>query len=167
MRTTLAQITNRIAAVCPIHGVSYDSDGQGVAIQFADGLSEDQIKAANRIVSTYDPNAPTSDDINAERDRRLASFTFNGKRFDLTGSETKISGAGTLALASVMTGAAWDANFAWISADNVTVPMDAQTMLDFAKAAADWTARHIHAARAMKNMDKIPADYASDSRWPS
>ena len=64
-----------------------------------------------------------------------------------------------------MTGVGWDENFTWVAADNTTVKMDAQTTLNFGKAAADWKARHIRAARALKDMSPIPADYASDSRW--
>jgi hypothetical protein len=116
--------------------------------------------------------------VNAERDRRLMSFPFSGKTFDFCdnrGSDINIAGAGTLALAAIITGAQpgnlrWaDANvdFTWVAADNSSVTMDAQTCLNFAKQAADWKARHIRKARALKDMSPIPADYASDSRWTS
>lgn len=72
MSNTLAQLTDRIAAVCPIHGLSFDSNGAGLGIAFADGATEEQIRAANQIASTYDPNAPTVDQVVAERERRLA-----------------------------------------------------------------------------------------------
>lgn len=109
-----------------------------------------------------------SDNVNAERDRRLRRFTFEGRKFDFCdgrGSDQNIAGAATLALAAVLTGVGWDENFTWVAADNTTVPMDAQTCLNFGKAAADWKARHIRAARALKDMSPIPADFADDSRW--
>ncbi len=106
--------------------------------------------------------------VNAERDRRLRRFTFDGREYDFCdgrGSDQNIAGAATLALAAVLTGVGWDENFTWIAADNTTVPMDAQTCLNFSKAAADWKARHIRAARALKDMSPIPADFADDSLW--
>ena len=106
--------------------------------------------------------------VNAERDRRLRRFTFDGREFDFCdgrGSDQNIAGAATLALAAVLTGVGWDENFTWVAADNTTVPMTAQTCLNFGKAAADWKARHIRAARSLKDMSPIPADFADDSRW--
>ena len=121
--------------------------------------------------------APTSDDVNKERDRRLRQFVFGGVVYDFVddkGSAENISGAATLALAAIISGASsgnyrWaDANqdFVWIAADNSAVRMDATTCLDFGKHAADWKARHIYAARTLKNLGTIPADYAADARWP-
>lgn len=74
----LATLTDRVAAVCPINGLSHDGDGRGIGIQFADGVTDEQIKAANLIISTYDPNAPTPDEIATERNRRLGlGFDYN------------------------------------------------------------------------------------------
>jgi len=99
----------------------------------------------------------------------LRRFTFEGREFDFCdgkGSDQNIAGAATLALAAVLTGGVgWDENFTWVAADNTTVPMTAQTCLNFGKTAADWKARHIRAARALKDMRPIPADFADDSRW--
>lgn len=124
---------------------------------------------ANGVFSDPTPRPPpSSKDINAERDRRLRRFTFDGREFDFCdgkGSDQNIAGAATLALAAVLTGVGWDENFTWVAADNTTVPMTAQTCLNFGKAAADWKARHIRAARALKDMSPIPADFADDSRW--
>ena len=114
--------------------------------------------------------------VNAERDRRIQSFPFSGKTFDFCdgrGSDINIAGAGTLALAAIMAGAqpgnlrwADPANdFSWVAADNSTVTMDAHTTLNFAKAAADWKARHIRRARVLKDASPIPANYADDAQW--
>lgn len=114
--------------------------------------------------------------VNAERDRRLKTFTFSGRVFDFDAESTvNIAGAGTLALAAIINGAKpgnlrWanpDRDFMWISADNFSVSMDAQTCFAFAQAAAQWKSGHIHAARLIKDMTKIPSDYAANARWPS
>lgn len=114
--------------------------------------------------------------VNAERDRRLGRFPFGNRHYDFGGQSTvDIAGAGTLALAAIIGGAQpgnlrWadpNADFRWIAADNTSVTMDAQTCFGFAQAAAKWRASHIHIARALKDMSPIPADYASDARWPA
>lgn len=119
---------------------------------------------------------PTAADVSAERDRRLRQFLFAGHAFDFCDgrSDINIAGAGTLALAAIIAGAQvgnlrWvgmDRDFMWVAADNTAVPMDAQTCLKFAQAAAVWKATHINAARAIKDLPVIPADYADDARWP-
>lgn len=122
--------------------------------------------------------AVTSAMVNAERDRRLRQFSFSARQFDFCdgrGSDINIAGAGTLALAAIIAGAQpndlrWAdpiADFTWVAADNTQTTMDAQTCLLFAQAAASWKARHIRAARVIKDMETIPADYADNARWPS
>lgn len=134
--------------------------------------------AQGRPVQPFQTPPITAENVNAERDRRLASFPFGGNMFDFCddrGSDINIAGAGTLALAAIITGAQagdlrWanaGSDFSWVAADNSSVMMDAQTCLNFAKAAADWKAKHIRKARELKDMSPIPADYASDSRWTS
>lgn len=114
--------------------------------------------------------------IDAERDRRLALIQYAGKSYDFDeSSQTKIAGAGTLALAAIINGAQvgnlrWanaTNDFAWIAHDNSEITMDAQTTWDFATKAAQWMAAHLFAGRALKNMSPIPIDYASDSYWPT
>lgn len=134
--------------------------------------------SGGNVISAYAAPSVSSDAVNAERDRRTRQFMFSGKAFDFCdgrGSDINIAGAGTLALAAIMAGAQandlrWadpNEDFTWIAADNTKVMMDAQTCLNFAKAAADWKAKHIRKARLLKDMNPIPADYASDSRWTS
>lgn len=166
----LNRLHGALSTVCPIDSVSVGTwDDRGTwRLTYAEGATDVQkAKAADLLVS-FDFAVPTVDQINAERDRRLRRFTFDGREYDFCdgrGSDQNITGAYALALTAVMTGVGWDEQFTWVSADNSTVKMDAQTCLNFGKAASDWKARHIRAARALKDMSPIPADFADDSRW--
>lgn len=134
-----------------------------------DAVSELQLNAAQAGKSVEDL-------VNAERDRRIFSgFTFNGTRFQSRLEDQKrISGAAILAAVASMAGAQpgdlrWHggySDFAWIAEDNSLVPMDAQTVIGFGQAAAAHEAAHVFAARALKDSDPIPLDYASDQYWP-
>ncbi|MBP1852113.1 DUF4376 domain-containing protein [Rhizobium halophytocola] len=115
--------------------------------------------------------------VDAERDRRIAlGFTFDGVRYQFRPEdEANITGAGSLAGLAIAAGAEagdlrWadlDHDFAWIAEDNSLHPMDAETMFAFSKAAMAHKQAHIFAGRALKNMDPIPADYATnDVYWP-
>ena len=117
---------------------------------------------------------PKAEDVQLERNTRMSVLTFNGKEYDIMGqSLNNVMGAGTLALAAIMNGAQpndlrWsDANtdFQWIANDNSFVPMDAQTTWAFATAAAEWRKKMIYAARALKDMDPIPMDFASNNSY--
>lgn len=132
--------------------------------------------AAGNVPEAYAPPMATASDVNAERDRRVAAgFMFNGALFQSRAEDQKrINGAGTLAVIAIMNGAQsgdlrWHggaSDFAWIAADNSLVTMDAQTVLTFGQAAAAWESAHVFAARTVKDMDPIPADYANDQYWP-
>ena len=114
--------------------------------------------------------------INAERDRRLrGTMTFQGHIFGVDQvSLQRITGAATLAGFAIAAGAQpgdlrWHggtADFGWIAADNALVPMDAQTCFAFGQAAAANEAAHVFAARALKDADPIPANWADDVWWP-
>jgi len=119
---------------------------------------------------------PTTADVNAERQRRLAlDFSFNGKLFQRDPvSIARISGAGVLALGAIVGGAQvgnmrWQgetSDFGWIASDNSVVTMDAQTMFAFGQAAANVESTLVFAARALRAMDPIPTDYATnDDHW--
>ena len=120
--------------------------------------------------------APTSTDVNAERDRRLGTtFPFAGKSYDCdTASLARITGAATLAGFAMGAGAQsgnlrWHggaADFMWIAADNTLTTMDAQTCFGFGNAAATNQSAHIFAGKAVKAMDPIPSDYTDDKYWP-
>lgn len=115
--------------------------------------------------------------VDLERDRRItAGFEFAGAFFQTRLEDREnIAGASTAALAAIVAGAApgdfrWhgeDADFEWIAADNSTHAMDAQTMFAFGQAAMLHKSRHIFAARAIKDADPIPLDFADDEYWPS
>lgn len=126
-----------------------------------------QIAEANR------PGSPMEVDV--ERDRRLATMSFDGAVFQSGPSSLgKIDSFGNKATAAVQGGSAagdllWfdpDNDFVWIAADNSLVPMDAPTMVEFANAASAWLHAHTLAARALKDSDPVPNDFAADSYWP-
>lgn len=114
--------------------------------------------------------------VNTEKDRRInAGLTFNGTLFQSDPeSRENIQGAATVALAALQNGAVagdfrWHggmSDFTWIAADNTEVPMDAQTMWTFGEAAMAHKQAHIFAAKALKDLPEIPADFTSDKHWP-
>jgi hypothetical protein len=115
--------------------------------------------------------------VNRERDLRMTStFAFAGKDFDCDqASLARITGAATLAGFAMGAGAPagfmrWHggaSDFAWIAADNTLFPMDAQTCFAFGQAAANNQSAYIFAAKAIKGMDPIPADFAANADyWP-
>ncbi|CDZ60465.1 Hypothetical protein NGAL_HAMBI2605_10350 [Neorhizobium galegae bv. orientalis] len=120
---------------------------------------------------------PTADDVDAERDRRIAGgFFFAGVFFQSRPDDREnISGASTAALGAMVAGAQqgdfrWtgrDVDFTWIAADNSEMPLDAQGMFALGSMAMAHKEDHIRAARALKDMDPIPADFATDpAYWP-
>lgn len=114
--------------------------------------------------------------VNKERDARIAAgFAFNGTKFDFDAdSVTKITGAGASAGIAAAMGAQagnlrWassEKDFTFITADNVPMLMDAPTCFAMSQAAMRHTDAHIHAARTLKDLPTIPADYAADTYWP-
>lgn len=118
----------------------------------------------------------TTEDIEREKARRATLFTFNGVVFDFVdnkGSESNIQGAYSLAFSAIIQGKQagdlrWadpTSDFGWIAHDNSIVAMDAPTVIEFGKAAAAYKSKLIFRARALKNMNPIPTDFASDSYW--
>lgn len=113
--------------------------------------------------------------VTAERDRRIDSgFIFDGKLFQSRATDREnILGNAQLAFMAVAGGAEeknfrWadaNADFSWIAADNTMVPMDAQTMLAFAKASAAQKARLIFRAREIKDLVPRPVDVTDDKLW--
>jgi hypothetical protein len=152
-------------------------DANPSALQFVaidDVVEASRLFRQRRLANRSDAEQKAA--VTAERDRRLATFSFAGKAYDFGGASTvNIVGAGTLALAAIINGAQpsnlrWanpDLDFRWICADNSTVTMDAQTCFAFAQAAAQWKSGHILTGRTIKDMIPIPSDFAANARWPS
>ena len=114
--------------------------------------------------------------VKAERDRRLAAdFAFMGKLYQRDpASLSRITGAATLAGFAMGAGAQpgdyrWhggSSDFAWIASDDSLTLMDAQTAFAFGQLAANVETRIIFAAKALREMNPIPADYTDDRYWP-
>jgi len=129
-----------------------------------------------QVFDLTDVPGPSTADINAERDRRVASgFMFKGLLFQSRIEDQKrINGAGTLAAIAIMNGSQvgdyrWHngaSDFVWISDDNRLVRMDAFDIIAFGQAAARWESEHVFAARNLKDMVDSPKDYADDKYWP-
>jgi hypothetical protein len=114
--------------------------------------------------------------INNHRDSRISyGFYFEDKVYDSRPEDQKrISGAAQLAFMAIVAGAqpgdymwAGADPFGWIAQDNTVVLMDAQTVVEFGKAAAEWERKHIFAARNLKNMETVPENYKDDQWWPN
>ncbi|TCT29747.1 DUF4376 domain-containing protein [Martelella mediterranea] len=114
--------------------------------------------------------------VDAERDRRIADgFLFAGVKYQSRpGDIDKISRWAASARSAIEAGTVagdyrWHGqnyDFAWIAADNTTHKLDAQAMVALGEAVLAHEQAHIMAARTIKDMDPIPADYANDSYWP-
>lgn len=122
------------------------------------------------------PRAPTSEAVDAERDRRIrAGFLWDGHGFDYdTASQARILGAAQMAVIAKGAGAqpgdygwAGGGAFGWISADNGIVPLDVDDMIAMGIAAASHERAHIFAARAIKEAVPIPTDFVDDAYWPT
>ena len=148
-----------------------DGSVGGIGWTYADGV----LTAPPDVYPDNQP-APTSQDVNAERDRRMFStFTFGGVAYDCDdASLSRITGAATLAGFAIGAGSPignlrWhggSVDFAWIAADNSETPMDAQTSFAFGQEAAVNQSTHIFAGAAIKAMNPIPQDYATnESYW--
>ncbi len=121
-------------------------------------------------------NAERRPKVNAERDRRIdAGFTWNGKTFQSDRDSRKnIAGAATSAVSYIVGGGSpdevyWqspDTPFVWIATDNTEVQMTPAQMIAFGNAAMAHKKAHIFAARTLKDMAEIPADFADDKYWP-
>lgn len=124
----------------------------------------------------WDKAAVTATEVDAERDRRIDAGTeFQGVMFQSRATDREnIAGAAQLGFMAVVAGAQpgdlrWSKpaqDFAWIATDNSLVPMDAQTVVAFGRAAAERKQALIFAARLLKDMEQIPADFTDDKWWP-
>jgi len=146
------------------------ADGAAIEIE----LTAEQ--EAERLARWAAQAVPTRAMVDRECDRRIQTmFVFAGKSYQLDErSIARITAMGADARFAALGGAApgdlrWadpDNDFGWIATDNSVTPMDAQTMAAFADAAKVWVSRHTFAARALKDMSPIPADFADNAYWP-
>jgi len=130
-----------------------------------------EIEAADR-----DNQRPTARDVDSERDRRIsAGVTFDGHLYQSDElSRSLINDAYQLAEDALVEGALpgntrWyslEADFAWRTADNQWITMDAMTTVAFGKRIKKHRGDCIRAAIALKAMTPIPEDYADDRHWP-
>ncbi len=149
---------------------------QGFTRRFVDGAWGYSPTGNTETPPTEEP-VVTAAMVDAARDIRIASgFGFNGHVYQTRPEDREnIAGAATAALAAMVNGAQpgdfrWhggESDFEWIAADNSTHPLDAQTTFAMGQAAMAHKQAHIFAARTLKDMDPIPADFATnDAYWP-
>ena len=140
-------------------------------VQVAMTAAEVEAFEASRV-----PPPPSRADVDAEAKRRTqAGFVFNGKHYQFDDlAKSRITGAAALAHQAVTVGGKlptdtkWHGgatDFAWIATDNTLTVMDAATVMAFGAAAANWESRHVFAAKALKDQNPIPSDYADDIFW--
>lgn len=134
-------------------------------------------REAEGTASAIDRATIRSVDVDAERDRRLAKFTYDGHTFqsDPT-SKIRISGAALAAVAYIADGgsptdADWDnpgsqIPFTWLSVTNVLVSLTPNQMIAMGRAMMANEKAVIYAGRTLKEMSPIPADFRDDSYWP-
>ncbi|TCT42997.1 DUF4376 domain-containing protein [Martelella mediterranea] len=114
--------------------------------------------------------------VDEERDRRIADgIVFEGVEYQTRpGDVSRIKSWAAAARSTLEAGATagdyrWhgqDYDFAWIAADNTAHKMDAATAAAFGDAVLAHEQAHILAARQIKDMNPIPADYEHDNYWP-
>ena len=115
--------------------------------------------------------------VDAERDRRITGgFDFMGHKFQSDDfAQRNIADASQAADAAIAQGVAaddyrWQAgateDFVWIDADNHHLPMTAYDVRGLAQTMLRWKQAMIFNARALKDMDPMPLDYAADTHWP-
>jgi hypothetical protein len=147
-------------------------DGRQAVIPASSPLYE----AITAALPAVPPVPPCDEEVDRERDRRISILRFDGVDFQCdVGSQQRITAAGLTAKLAVLAGTQagnlrWmspDADFGWIAADNTVATMDALHMAVFSDAATAWVVRHALAARALKDTNPIPSDFASAKYWPS
>jgi len=121
--------------------------------------------------------------VNEERDRRIhEGLPYMNHLFEFdNSSKENITGAATSAKFALVLGAdptdlKWHVTdpaekelaqpFSWITADNTRLEMTAPMVSGLGDIAANWVSIHIFAARNLKDLPEIPADYEDDKYWP-
>lgn len=117
----------------------------------------------------------SSADVDVERDRRIAGgFVYNSVLYQSRPQDLEnVAGASTAALGAIVSGALpgnlrWhggETDFSWLAANNSATSLDAHQVFAFAQAAMAHKQAHIFAARYIKDMSPIPADYATNETY--
>lgn len=126
------------------------------------GLSE--------IMHRYGLRGPfiTSEDVNAERDRRIvAGKTINGVA--VTGREEDARNLTNLALASQLRIGSGDTTtpITFRDGNNVDHDLTPAEMLALWQGSAAYVSELYAASWVIKTLDPIPTDYADNTRWPT
>lgn len=179
----LAEISNGVVvntiAVDPDNIPDWASGWPEVVGEFGVGDTYDT-QTKTFIKAPKPPVVVTPEQVKAERDERMSSgFVFNVRGTDYLfqsdpGSMQNITGAATLAGFAIMAGSQpgdllWanpDRPFAWITADNSVVSMDAHETFAMGKVAAAHRTGHIFASKALSSQPTIPVNYTDDANWP-
>ena len=155
-------------------------------------VSYDVDATGKRVLSTRTVRAKTSGEmepirvqargaVNVKRDAVIdGGFTFQGHVFQTAASDREnIAGAAQLAFMALLAGGKvpgdlrWhdgDQDFGWIALDNSVVPMDAPTVIQFAKEVAAFKSGCIFYARYLKDaIDAAvnPAAIEINAGWPA
>lgn len=130
---------------------------------------------SNGQFSRPNPTPVTTEQVNAERDRRVqTTFSWNGKAYQLDErSLTRITAMGADARFAKAAGAnnsnkKWHGgieDFGFIATDNSVTSMGVDDVISFSNAAKLWVNNHTMKARALKDMNPIPQNFTDDSYW--
>lgn len=107
--------------------------------------------------------------IDRERDRRMHTrFAFHGVWYQCREQDVvNITGAGASALAALVMGAPWPADFVWIAEDNSRVPMTAAEVIALGNAYTAFRGALIFKASDLKALVRAgeKVDYMADAAW--
>ena len=122
------------------------------------------------------PVVITSADVDAERDRRIASgFTHRGKRYQTDAfSERSVHTMMTVASAYLLGNGDGESyrwfnpnyDFYFIAEDNTHVLMTAKDMIEFGTTFAQWGSMHTLVGSELKRQEVIPVNYKDNNYWP-
>jgi len=123
-------------------------------------------------IQPYSPPAPTSDDVNAERKRRIEGgvrvIVQGVGPVKLQGRQQDMSNLQGLAFAAQMRIASGDTSYVEVfrDMDNNDHDMTPQQVVSMWAKGSAWVKQVYKASWALKDMDPIPADYKDDAHWP-
>jgi len=170
------RFANRIAPDGTILDVAEASaefgEAQGWTLIPADSAAGPGWTHADGVFTPPPPPDPIVDDIDRERDRRIAAgFTADLGEGLSVPVDTRherdfrnLNGLGTASLARLV--ASDPTTFTFRGADNDDRVLTPLQMNALAMQAMGHVSAHYAAAWAIKAEEPLPADYASDERWP-